>query len=216
MTTSQFRNCINKLFICKHVFRWAFGGSKTATRFTRFTAKKRENELVAEETNDAADSDNSIVQAPLHDVIDSEAFVPRLFAILSHALVWRESKLLRGEFSLGTNDWRVLSALAVRPGSSATDVSEFLVMNKAVVSKAVNVLISRNLIASTEGPRGSRKLFLTHPGVKMHNQMLPISLGGEKILLAHLSESEVATLRQILTKLVGNISSLTSSPEVTR
>ena len=95
---------------------------------------------------------DGLVTRPLDDVVDSDAFIPRLLALLSNALVWRESMLLRQEFSLGTNDWRVLSALGVRPGSSATDVSEFLVMNKAVVSKAVNVLITRNLIASTEGP----------------------------------------------------------------
>jgi DNA-binding MarR family transcriptional regulator len=99
----------------------------------------------------------------------------------------------------------VLSALGVRPGSSATDVSEFLVMNKAVVSKAVNVLISRHLIASTEGPRGSRHLFLTPAGADMHNRMLPISLAGEDILLSQLSADEVAQLRVLLGKLMDQI-----------
>jgi DNA-binding MarR family transcriptional regulator len=145
------------------------------------------------------------VREPLGEVIDSEAYVPRLLALLSNALVWRESMLLRGEFALGTNDWRVLSALAVRPGISATDVSEFLVMNKAVVSKAVNVLISRNLISSTDGPRGSRNLFLTRPGAEMHNRMLPISLAGEDILLSQLSPEETAQLRVLLGKLMAQI-----------
>lgn len=170
---------------------------------------------MAEHIHGPGGSVESIVRVPLTDVIDSNAFVPRLVALLSHALVWRESMLLRARFSLGTNDWRVLSALAVRPGSSATDVSEFLVMNKAVVSKAVNVLISRHLIVSTEGPRGSRKLFLTQPGAETHNQMLPISLAGEEILLAHLTEPEVTQLREILTKLVAHIPSLTTNPEAT-
>ncbi len=152
-----------------------------------------------------ADAANDAITQPLDDVIDSDAFIPRLLALLSNALVWRESMLLRREFSLGTNDWRVLSALGVRPGSSATDVSEFLVMNKAVVSKAVNVLISRNLIASTDGPRGSRHLFLTPSGVDMHNQMLPISLAGEDILLSQLSADEVAQLRVLLGNLMGQI-----------
>ncbi|KGA16638.1 MarR family transcriptional regulator [freshwater metagenome] len=158
-----------------------------------------------DETPSPADAANDAITQPLDDVIDSDAFIPRLLALLSNALVWRESMLLRREFSLGTNDWRVLSALGVRPGSSATDVSEFLVMNKAVVSKAVNVLISRNLIASTGGPRGSRHLFLTPAGVEMHNEMLPISLAGEDILLSQLSADEVAALRVLLGKLMGQI-----------
>lgn len=158
-----------------------------------------------DETPSPADLTSDAITRPLDDVIDSDAFIPRLLALLSNALVWRESMLLRREFSLGTNDWRVLSALGVRPGSSATDVSDFLVMNKAVVSKAVNVLISRSLIASTDGPRGSRHLFLTPAGVNMHNQMLPISLAGEDILLSQLSAEEVAALRVLLGKLMGQI-----------
>ena len=160
---------------------------------------------MAQDRDDSAGNQLPPVREALSAVIDSEAFVPRLLALLSNALVWRESMLLRGEFALGTNDWRVLSALAVRPGISATDVSEFLVLNKAVVSKAVNVLISRNLIASTDGPRGSRNLFLTQPGVEMHNRMLPISLAGEDILLSELSSEEVAELRVLLGKLMAQI-----------
>jgi len=160
---------------------------------------------VSDETASRATPADGLVTQPLDDVVDSDAFIPRLLALLSNALVWRESMLLRQEFSLGTNDWRVLSALGVRPGSSATDVSEFLVMNKAVVSKAVNVLISRSLIASSEGPRGSRHLFLTTAGVEMHNLMLPISLAGEDILLANLSDDEVSQLRVLLGKLMTQI-----------
>ena len=160
---------------------------------------------MAQDREVSARNDLRPVREALSEVIDSEAFVPRLLALLSNALVWRESMLLRGEFALGTNDWRVLSALAVRPGITATDVSEFLVMNKAVVSKAVNVLIARNLIASTDGPRGSRNLFLTPPGVEMHNQMLPISLAGEDILLSQLSPAEATQLRVILGKLMAQI-----------
>lgn len=165
---------------------------------------------MAHDSDDSAGNQLPPVREALIDVIDSEAFVPRLLALLSNALVWRESMLLRGEFGLGTNDWRVLSALAVRPGITATDVSEFLVMNKAVVSKAVNVLISRNLITSTDGPRGSRNLFLTPPGVEMHNKMLPISLAGEDILLSQLSLEEAAQLRVLLGKLMAQIPHLAS------
>jgi DNA-binding MarR family transcriptional regulator len=160
---------------------------------------------VLEETPPTTAPPDGLVTQPLDDVVDSDAFIPRLLALLSNALVWRESMLLRREFSLGTNDWRVLSALGVRPGSSATDVSEFLVMNKAVVSKAVNVLISRHLIASTEGPRGSRHLFLTPAGAEMHDRMLPISLAGEDILLSQLSPAEVIELKAILGKLMTQI-----------
>lgn len=155
-----------------------------------------------------------IVVDPLSELIDSEGFTPRLLMLLSNALVWRESMLLRQEFNLGTNDWRVISALATAPGNSATEVSEFLAMNKAVVSKAVNTLVDRKLIAGSDGPRGSRHLYLTPEGAKMHDAMMPISLSGEEIILSRLSSREQAQLRKLLTKMMLEIPDLSPTSVV--
>ena len=57
-----------------------------------------------------------LVTEPLSNAIDPDHFTPRLLALLSNALVWRESHELRRRFGLGTNDWRVISSLALRPG----------------------------------------------------------------------------------------------------
>lgn len=145
---------------------------------------------------------DGIITEPLPTVVRSDYFTPRLLHLLSNALVWRESTLLRQEFSLGTNDWRVISAIATRPGCSATDVTEFLLLNKAVVSKAVNTLLDRGLIATSDGPRGSRMLYLTVEGATMHDNMLPISLQGEEIILSDLSPKEVRQLHTLLDKLM--------------
>jgi DNA-binding MarR family transcriptional regulator len=151
-----------------------------------------------------------IITAPLPDVIDSENFTPRLLALLSNALVWRESRLLRQEFDLGTNDWRVISALSIRPGATSSDVSEFLAMNKAIVSKSVNTLIGRDLIVPADGRRGSRHLYLTRAGAHMHDRMKPISLQGQEIILADLSAAEITQLNHLLTRL------LQKTPELSR
>ena len=139
---------------------------------------------------------------PLGDVIDSESFTPRLLALISNALVWRESLLLRREFNLGTNDWRVISALAIRPGAASTEIAEFVGMNKAVVSKATNTLITRELIVPAEGPRGSRPLYLTRAGAEMHDLMKPISLKGEEIILSDLTTEEITALKALLARLL--------------
>jgi DNA-binding MarR family transcriptional regulator len=142
------------------------------------------------------------VVLPLSDVVPSDDFTPRLLALISNALVWRESSLLRREFDLGTNDWRVISALAISPGATATYVSDFVAMNKAVVSKAVTTLIARNLIVPTDGPRGSRPLYLTQAGAEMHDLMKPISMRGEEIIHGDLSADEVVMLRSLLRRLL--------------
>jgi DNA-binding MarR family transcriptional regulator len=142
------------------------------------------------------------IAAPLPDVIDSNEFTPRLLSLLSNSLVWRESSILRARFGLGTNDWRVIAALAVRPGAMASEISEFLAMNKAIISKSVGVLTDRGLIVQVEDTGRSRQLFLTPEGAEMHDAMLPISLRGQEIILGDLSDEEVTQLNQLLRRLL--------------
>lgn len=145
--------------------------------------------------------DDAVVE-PLREVVDPENFTPRLLALLSNALVWRESHELRKRFGLGTNEWRVISTLGIRPGSSATEVSEFLALNKALVSKSVSTLAERELIVLSDGPRGSRPMYLTSEGARMHDRMLPISLRGQEIILAELSDDDVVELNELLRRML--------------
>jgi DNA-binding MarR family transcriptional regulator len=153
---------------------------------------------------------DDVILLPLNDLLQADIFTPRLIALISNALVWRESLLLRRDFNLGTNDWRVISAVAIRPGSTSTDISESVALNKAVVSKAANTLIARKLIVTMEGPRGSRPLYLTQAGAEMHDAMKPISLRGEEIVLGDLSTEEIAQLTELLTRLLLKTPDLTS------
>lgn len=143
-----------------------------------------------------------VVTDHLPHAIDPENFTPRLLTLLSNALVWRESAELRANFGLGTNEFRVVSALAIRPGVSATEISDFLGLNKAVVSKSVNVLLDRDLIVMSDGPRGSRPLYLTTEGAEMHDAMLPISARGEEIILEGLAPEVVENLNQMLREML--------------
>lgn len=142
------------------------------------------------------------VTEPVAGGIDPENFTPRLISLLSNALVWRESQELRRHFHLGTNDWRVISALALRPGASSSEISDFLGLNKAVVSKSVNILLRRDLVLLTDGPRGSRPIYLTRAGAEMHDKMLPISMRGQEIILANLSDVEINGLNELLRRML--------------
>jgi DNA-binding MarR family transcriptional regulator len=154
-----------------------------------------------------------IITEPLDDVIDFDSFTPRLLHLLSNALVWRESRMLRNAFNLGTNDWRVISALSIRPGATSTDISEFVAMNKAIVSKSVNTLIARELIVPADGKRGSRHLYLTRAGADMHDRMKPLSLQGQEIVLSDLTDDEVLQLNALLRRLLEKTPELSGSPE---
>ncbi len=142
------------------------------------------------------------VTEPLERIIDPEHFTPRLVSILSNALVSRESAELRSRFSLGTNDWRVMSALATKPGATAKDVSEFLILNPALISRSVSTLVTRGLIVLSDGPRGSRPMYLTPEGATMHDDMLPVSLRGQEIVLEGFTRDEVALLNDLLRRML--------------
>ncbi len=159
--------------------------------------------------NTQKNGDDDIITDPLQHALDHENFTPRLLALLSNAMVWRESSELRRRYGLGTNDWRVLSAISIHPGMAATDVSEFLGVNKAVVSKSVNILVKRGLIALLDGPRGSRPLYLTGAGAEMHDLMLPISLRGQDIVLAHMTSAEIAHINTLLRRMIEETRALT-------
>lgn len=137
--------------------------------------------------------------------IDPDNFTPRLLALISNALVWRESFLLRENLGFGTNDWRVLSALALYPGASATEVSEFLGLNKAVISKSVTVLVGSALVVLSDGPRGSRPMYLTPAGVETHDAMYALSVGGQDIILDGLTEEDIAALNRTLRGMVARL-----------
>lgn len=141
---------------------------------------------------------------PLPRVIDSENFTPRLLALLSNSLVWRESRALRARFGLGTNEWRVIAAIAVNPGMNASEISEFLVLNKAIVSKSVSVLTDSGLILQADVAGRARPLYLTQTGAETHDAMLPISLRGQDVILEGLTPEQVdqfnALLRTLLAK----------------
>jgi DNA-binding MarR family transcriptional regulator len=150
------------------------------------------------------------VHTPLAHVIDSENFTPRLLSLLSNSLVWRESSILRARFGLGTNDWRVISVVAMRPGVTASEISEFIAMNKAIVSKSVGVLTDRRLLVQAEDTGRSRQLFLTPDGAEMHDAMLPISMRGQEIILGDLTEDEVTRLNELLRRLLSRVRRLQS------
>lgn len=156
-----------------------------------------------------------LITEPLETVIDPDNFTPRLLALLSNALVWRESGELRRLFGLGSNDWRVISVLATLPGATSTEVSEFIEVNKAIVSKSVNTLAARQLIVLLDGPRGSRPMYLTKAGAEMHDQMLPISLAGQEIIHSHLKPSEVTRINDLLRRMLVDVRAMrqTGEPE---
>lgn len=156
----------------------------------------------------AADNDTGAglprgaVVAPLDDVIDPDTFTPRLVTLLANAITARESHALRQTFGLGTNEWRILSALARRPGSTGSELATILYVNKSIVSRALRQLERRQLIVVPVGQLRSRSLFLTRQGAEMYQQMRPVSAIGQDIILAGLDPHQITEFNAQLTRML--------------
>ncbi|WP_162320461.1 MarR family winged helix-turn-helix transcriptional regulator [Nesterenkonia haasae] len=139
---------------------------------------------------------------PLAEVIDRDRYTLALVALVANDSAWGGSSVFRHHFDLGTNEWRLISALGNYPGATAGKLCEVLGMNKSIASKSVNVLLRRGLVAQVNGARGSRHLYLTNEGARTHDRMIRIALRRQEILHSDLSEEEVSELHRLLLKLL--------------
>lgn len=138
----------------------------------------------------------------LPNTIDRDSYTPALLSLLSNMMVWGGSRVFRHLGGVGTNEWRIISALGNHPGSTASDLCEVLGMNKSIASKSVNLLLTLEFIAQLDGPRGSRHLYLTDTGVALHDQLMPVAVKRQEILHRTLSPSESKQVNDLLVRML--------------
>lgn len=144
---------------------------------------------------------------PLESTIDRETYVPAYLALIANSLQSSGSQLYLRHFGIGINDWRVLSALGNRPGMTAVEICSWINLDKSVVSRSLKTLQDLKL-AAPDPALGRRRMFLTPAGAALHEQIMPVALRRESILLAGFSEDEIVLLRGFLHRLYENVPSV--------
>lgn len=134
--------------------------------------------------------------------IDRDSYTPALLGLLNNVLVWGGSRVFHHLHGVGTNEWRIVSALGNHPGATARELCAILGINKSIASKSVNVLLARELIAQLDGPRGSRHLYLTESGIEVHDDFMPVAMRRQEILHETLTPAEIMQLNALLVKMV--------------
>ncbi|WES64023.1 MarR family winged helix-turn-helix transcriptional regulator [Microbacter sp. GSS18] len=143
-----------------------------------------------------------VATEPLPTALPPEEFTPRLLTLLSNVLVSAQAQGFRTETGRSTNEWRILAAVAATPGQSASEIAESLSINKSLISPTVNRLAEEGLIVLVGGPRGSRPMYLTPDGVRVHDLLAPIAQRGQDLITAELGEDDVRALNAILRRLL--------------
>ncbi len=107
-------------------------------------------------------------------------------------------------YQISLPEWRVMFALAARPGVSAARIGEQLGLDKMAVSRAVRALERRGRLQRRPDATDQRRaeLRLSDEGLALFNHMAPAGEAREDALLEALSQQERATLGQLLDKLI--------------
>lgn len=144
----------------------------------------------------------------LPDTIERDVYTPALIGLISNVLVWGGSRVFHHIHGIGTNEWRIVSALGNWPGSTGTELRDILGINKSIASKSINELLDRGLIAQLDGPKGSRHLYLTVDGVEVHDDFMPIAKRRHEILHEGLTDEESAIVDALLVRMLASADSM--------
>ena len=82
-------------------------------------------------------------------------------AVLADLVAKRVARIAAREAGVSLAQWRVLAALADRPGRTAREVVDVTPMDKGMVSRAVTALAERGLVERRADGADARRVFLT-------------------------------------------------------
>jgi DNA-binding MarR family transcriptional regulator len=94
--------------------------------------------------------------------------------VLSDLASTKVSRIVQRTAGLNLSQWRVIAAVADRPGRTASEVVDVTPMDKGIVSRAVATLVEKKLVdrrASASDGRLSH-LFLTKRGTALHRRIV--------------------------------------------
>jgi DNA-binding MarR family transcriptional regulator len=131
--------------------------------------------------------------------------------MISNKLSRGSSRLYIRKFGIGVIEWRILGFLKSNGSASAKNICQTLAIDKSAASRSIQELESKQLISVSPIDRRQRALSLTNKGRSLHDQVLPVALERERILLSLLAEKEREQLLRLLRKLRACITAINAA-----
>jgi len=145
-----------------------------------------------------------------HARLDLDRFLPYRLSVLTNRVSNAIARHYSERFGLSIPEWRVMAVLGQSPGLSAREVAERTAMDKVQVSRAVASLVERRRVQRDGDDDDGRvtRLSLTPRGRAIYDEIVPLALHLEAVLLAALTPGEREALSSLLEKLSSRISGL--------
>ncbi len=113
--------------------------------------------------------------------------------------------LYRQSLGVGINNARVVIALARESGLTATQLTEVTGLDKAVISRSLNLLRTKKLIRFDDAARRRRKAELLPAGEDLSRRIARMMGDRERLLLQGFSDKEKVALVNYLQRMLGNV-----------
>ena len=136
-------------------------------------------------------------------VLELERFLPYRLSVLTNRVSGAIAREYSARFGLNIPEWRVMAVLGEAAGLSAGEVAARTAMDKVQVSRAVASLVALKRVQrrSDLGDGRVARLSLTEKGRAVYDEIVPLALSLEDVLLQALTLEERASLDRVLTKL---------------
>lgn len=155
---------------------------------------------------------DEVIRGPLPTRVDRSAYLPAPLHIIANVLTWGASRIYRRHFGIGANEWRILGALSMRAGITASEACAMLGMNKSIASMSIRKLQEKGMIV-IEPDEGAKRIYLTGAGAQAHDAMVPIANARQAILLSRLSAEEAVQFRGMVDRLEQQLGELQAYDE---
>lgn len=145
----------------------------------------------------------SPASSPSSVLINLEQFLPFRISVLSNRVSANIAKVYGDRYGIAIPEWRVITLLALYPGSSASEVSDRSAMDKVAVSRAVARLLERGFIRrETHGDDRRRSMLALSPaGRQVYETAAPLVNAMEERLMSVLSDEERKVLETLIDRL---------------
>ena len=132
-----------------------------------------------------------------------ERFLPYRLSVLSNTVSKAIARLYADRFGITIPEWRVMAVLGRFGPSSAAEICKATAMDKVQVSRALQRLTDSSLVSRRTDKTDRRRsvVAMTTKGRGVYDDIVPLALSREEILLEGLDANEKHQLDLLLQKL---------------
>jgi DNA-binding MarR family transcriptional regulator len=142
--------------------------------------------------------------------IDHNRYVPFLIISISNGLYRGASQFYQQKFGIGVTEWRVLSALASEPRTTANRLCQIAQLDKAAASRSLRVLEQSGYVTIQPHATDARKRMVafTPSGQSLYEKIVGVAMKRQERMVAGLTADETNQLITLLQKIRTNIARL--------